>query len=133
MNGRASKAKGYRAEVEGVEFYGEAGYWPEVERNGNRYGPKDQGDLGRIPEWAIQIKNVATATLGAFVADAQEQAQNARKKYHAVHLKLRGRHMRRGLFIMSAEQGRRVMKELEECRNAHQGAALLRDEDQDDE
>ncbi|MFF4818059.1 hypothetical protein ACFY2K_26135 [Kitasatospora sp. NPDC001309] len=90
-------------------------YFPEVARYGGINGANDLGDLDGIPDWAIQVKNVSVPNLGKFVADAVTQAGRAGKKYAGVMLKLRGKHMRKGLFIMPNEQAMRIMKRLEDC------------------
>lgn len=114
-NGRASRSKGYRGEVEAVEVL--APYWPEAERNGNRYGRYDQGDIGGVPDWALQVKSVVRVDLGGFVDAAEAQAGHAGKRFGAVMIKLKGKHMRHGVMVMSVEQGVRLMRELETYRN----------------
>ncbi|MFE4355091.1 hypothetical protein [Kitasatospora sp. NPDC056800] len=115
MNGRASKSKGYRGEIEAVEVLSPV--YPKAKRFGGINGANDLGDIDEIPYWVIQVKNVAVAQLGRFVADAEEQRKRAGARWSAVMLKLKGKHMRYGVFVMSNEQGIRIMKRLEECEN----------------
>ncbi|MFE1095859.1 hypothetical protein [Streptomyces smyrnaeus] len=115
MHGRASKAKGYRGEVEAVESLSPV--YPAAERYGGINGANDLGDIKGVPEWALQVKNVSTAYLGKFVADAADQAKRAGKRYAGVMLKLRGKHMRHGVFVMPMNQAIAIMKELEDCHN----------------
>ncbi|WP_152646006.1 hypothetical protein [Streptacidiphilus albus] len=113
MNGRASKSKGYRGEVEAVEVL--TPVFPDAERYGNVNGSNDLGDIKGVPGWAVQVKNVATASLGAFVKDARTQADRLGARYAGVMLKLKGKHMRDSVFVMSNAQAVAIMKRLDEC------------------
>ncbi|WP_149030301.1 hypothetical protein [Kitasatospora sp. MBT66] len=101
--------------MEAVEVFSPV--YPEAERYGGINGANDLGDIKGIPYWAIQVKNVAVAQLGKFVADAETQRIRAGALWSAVMLKLKGKHMRNGVFVMSNEQALRIMKRLEECEN----------------
>jgi hypothetical protein len=113
VNGRASKAKGYRGEIESIEIL--APVFPEADRYGGINGSNDLGDIKGVPNWAIQVKNVAVASLGKFVADAETQRDRAKAQWAGVMLKLKGKHMRQGVFVMSNAQALEIMKRLEEC------------------
>lgn len=98
-NGRASKAKGYRGETEFCEAAKEQGF-ATAERNGSRYGSKDRGDIAGLPDWTIQVKSVARYSIPAWLKDAEEQAGHGGTKWFGVALKLTGKHMRLGAFLM---------------------------------
>lgn len=98
-NGRSSKAKGYRGETEFCEAAKERGF-PNVERNGSRYGSKDRGDIAGLPDWTIQVKSVARYSIPEWLRDAEEQAKNGGTRWFGLALKLTGKHMRLGAFLM---------------------------------
>lgn len=102
-NGRASKSKGYRGETEFCEAAKEAGFL-SVERNGSRYGSKDRGDIAGLPDWTIQVKSVAKYSIPEWLRDAKEQAQNGGTRWFGLALKLTGKHMRDGAFLMPNER-----------------------------
>lgn len=98
-NGRASKAKGYRGETEFCEAAHEGGF-PNAERNGSRYGSKDRGDVAGVPDWTIQVKSVARYSIPEWLRDAKEQAENGSTRWYGLALKLTGKHMREGAWLM---------------------------------
>lgn len=98
-NGRSSKAKGYAGEREFCEAAHEQGF-ATAERNGSRYGSKDRGDIAGVPDWTIQVKNVVRYEIPKWLSDAEEQAGNGDTRWFGLALKLKGKHMRQGAFLL---------------------------------
>lgn len=113
MRGRASKAKGYRGEKEFIEVLHESG-WADAKRNGNIHGRADQGDASGVPGWAFQVKNVETARIPEFLKAAQEQAASAGAPWFGLVLKLRGKHIRDGAFVMPVWLAMRLIREVDD-------------------
>lgn len=72
-----SKQKGTSWESAIVAYLTELG-WPHVERR-TLNGAKDRGDIAGIPGIVIEAKSVKTITLGAFVDEANTEADNDSK------------------------------------------------------
>jgi hypothetical protein len=72
----------------------------------------DRGDLW-TPHAAIQCKNHRTLSLGAWLAQAVQQQQNARKRLHALVVKRKGTtDPGAQLVVMTLEQLRSLLSEL---------------------
>lgn len=69
-----SKSKGTAWESAIVSFLQSAG-WPYVERR-TLAGSKDRGDIAGIPGVVIEAKSTKTAALGAYVDEANLEAEN---------------------------------------------------------
>lgn len=107
MNPAKNKRMGYEFEVDSVGFLIDE--YPEAERNGNRYGNKDRGDIGGIPGWTLQCKNVKTDQWAKwFVATAKQAVHNS-SRWWAVVRKARGHNVREALFVMPFWQGKELM------------------------
>jgi hypothetical protein len=112
-NGRSSKAKGYRGETEFVEAAHEGGFLT-AERNGSRYGSKDRGDIAGVPDWTIQVKSVARYSIPEWLRDAKEQAENGSTRWYGLALKLTGKHMREGAFLLPIAKWLELLRYIEE-------------------
>lgn len=63
-------------------------------------GAKDKGDLGGIPDWIIEAKNVTIAGLGAAMNEAKREAVNAQVRYFAAVLNRRSHGLERGYAVL---------------------------------
>jgi hypothetical protein len=104
MSSSANKKKGTRFESEVVQYLDAAKPYP-VERRA-QHGAFDRGDVIGVPDWAIEIKNVAdwSKRLGSFVAEAEMEAGNAGVPFGAVVIKRRNDSVGRAYVVMSLEQ-----------------------------
>ncbi|MFD8527847.1 hypothetical protein ACFV0L_10610 [Streptosporangium canum] len=96
---RANKRKGYSWESATCRYFNEAGFsW---ERNGQRHGGKDQGDIdtGGVP-LAVQNKDVARLSIWQTAKDAAEQAENKGVPDWVILLKRRGHSTGDGLAVL---------------------------------
>lgn len=70
-----SRAKGTAAETALVAYLNTHGF-PFAERRA-LHGTKDTGDIAGVPGWVIEVKNCAQASVGAWLAEATDEAVNA--------------------------------------------------------
>ena len=77
MGSSANKRKGTRFESDVVQYLNDNKPY-SVERRA-QHGAFDRGDVVGVPDWAIEIKNVAdwSKRLGSFVAEAETEAIHA--------------------------------------------------------
>lgn len=109
MTSSANKRKGTRFESDVVGFLNERLPY-QVERRA-QHGALDRGDVIGVPDWAIEIKNVAdwSSRLGAFIAEAEVEAENAGVPFGAVVIKRRNDSVGRSYVVMSLEQFTEVL------------------------
>lgn len=110
MNPAQAKRLGYSFEVDCCDFMRDE--YPEVERNGNRYGPKDRGDMGGVPEWTLQCKNTKVDQWQKWFAATLGQSLNNSTRWWAVVRKARGKNIREALFCMPLWKGLELMTHL---------------------
>lgn len=85
----ASKAKGTKWETEVVRFLQSSGA-PYAERRA-LHGTGDRGDVSGIPGVVIECKNVATASLGSWLDEAEKERANDRADLGVVWHHRRGK------------------------------------------
>jgi hypothetical protein len=85
---RAVKARGARFEQDVCDWLATHGF-PHAERRHLR-GNHDRGDVAGVPSWVLEIKNVASVTLGAFVDEAAREAANDGAEHYAAVIRRRG-------------------------------------------
>ena len=76
-----------------------------VERRA-QFGALDRGDIVGVPDWALECKAVQdwSKKLGAFVREAEAEAENARVPFGAVIVKRRNDSVGRANVVMALEQ-----------------------------
>lgn len=91
MNPTYNKAKGRDAENAIVEILRSA--FPDLEfvERKRQTGAKDQGDITGVPGVTIEVKNVARMDLAGWVAQANEERENARNHVGVVWHKRKGK------------------------------------------
>ena len=102
-----SKRKGTAWESEVVRYLSERGF-PEARRN-VQYGAKDIGDVGGVPYFALEAKNVQSITLADFVKQANREAGNAGEPFGAVVVKKRNASTGDAYFVMDFETAATVI------------------------
>jgi len=104
MSSSANKRSGTRFESEVVAYINERKPY-QVERRA-QHGALDRGDIIGVPDFAIECKNVKdwSKKLGAFVREAEQEAENARVPFGVVVVKRRSDHVGRSYVVMSLEQ-----------------------------
>lgn len=115
MGGRQSKQLGYTYEV-AVRDHLKPEY-PRVKRNGSQYGANDRGDLGGVPGWTIQCKNVLQDRWSEWFKATTTQAVNNKTRWWVIVRKTRGKSVGESLFTMSLEKGRELMTHLRDLEN----------------
>jgi len=63
-------------------------------------GPKDHGDIGGFHRWALDCKDQTRMSLGAWVAQAKDEAHNSHKPLSAVIVKRRDQRPEDALVVM---------------------------------
>ncbi|MFE0151335.1 hypothetical protein ACFWY5_29600 [Nonomuraea sp. NPDC059007] len=84
---RANKRKGYGWEFEVCKYFNAVGYsW---QRNGQRHGGADQGDIDTGLPLIAQCKDVERLSIWKTADDAEQQAENADELEWVIFLKRR--------------------------------------------
>ena len=104
MGSSANKRKGTRFESDVVQYLNDNKPYSVGRRA--QHGAFDRGDVVGVPDWAIEIKNVAdwSKRLGSFVAEAETEAIHAGVPFGAVVIKRRNDSINRAYVVMSLEQ-----------------------------
>lgn len=102
-----NKRKGYEYESDCCDFVRPE--YPQVERNGTRYGPKDRGDLANVTDWTIQCKNTKVDQWTKWFAATVSQSVNNKTRWWAVVRKARNQNVRESLFCMPFWKGLELM------------------------
>ena len=104
MTSSANKRSGTRFESEVVAYINARKPY-QVERRA-QHGALDRGDIIGVPDFAIECKNVKdwSKKLGAFVREAEAEAENARVPFGAVIVKRRNDSVGRAYVVMALEQ-----------------------------
>jgi len=74
--------------------------------------PDDVGDISGIREWVIECKNHAKFSLPQWLAEAEVERQNAKKKYGAVFIKRRGKSAKESYVLIDYNTFVQILKEL---------------------
>lgn len=120
-----NKRKGYEFEVDCCDFV-RADY-PDVERNGTRYGPKDRGDMANVGDWTLQCKNVKVDQWSKWFTATAVQSTNNQTRWWAVIRKARNQNVSESLFCMPFWKGLELMTHLRDLEYENtQLKALLR-------
>jgi hypothetical protein len=118
VNIAANKRKGYSFEVETCDFLRDD--YPDVERNGNRYGPNDRGDIANVGDWTLQCKNTKTDKWFEWFTATASQSQLNRTRWWAVVRKARNRNIRESLFVMPFHKGKELMAHLRDLESENE-------------
>lgn len=110
MNPAQAKRLGYTFEVDCCEYLIDE--YPEVERNGTRYGPKDRGDMGGVPDWTLQCKNTKVDQWAKWFTATLTQSGHNNTRWWAVIRKARGKNIKEALFCMPFSKGKELMTHL---------------------
>jgi hypothetical protein len=106
-----NKAKGTRWEVSVATFLRERGF-TEVFRLAPG-GEHDAGDIGGLPNWAIECRDRSKFDLAKNVRDAELRAVHKNCRWGVAILKKRGSSVREGYVVMSLDQFAEVLTVLE--------------------
>ena len=93
-----AKRKGTSWETEVVRYLSSHGF-PNVYRQ-VPMGPKDEGDIGGVPHFALEAKNVKTITLSEFVKQANHEAGNKGVPWGVSVIKKRRANVADGYVVM---------------------------------
>lgn len=107
MSVAQNKRKGYEYEIDCCDFVRPE--YPNVERNGTRYGPKDRGDLANMGDWTIQCKNTKVDQWAKWFQATLVQSTNNETRWWAVVRKARNQNVRESLFCMPFWKGLELM------------------------
>jgi hypothetical protein len=110
MKPAQAKRLGYDWEISCRDFLIDE--YPDVERNGTRYGPKDRGDLGSVTDWTLQCKNTKVDQWAKWFAATHIQSVNNKTRWWAVVRKARGRGTSEAIFCMPFRKGKELMTHL---------------------
>lgn len=111
MGGRENKRLGYDHEA-AVRGHLRPTF-PKVKRNGSQYGAFDRGDLGGVPGWTLQCKNVQQDRWPEwFEATTKQAVNNGGTRWWAVIRKARGKAVGESLFVMTLNKGTELMAHL---------------------
>lgn len=109
MSGARSRRKG-RAWENAVAGWLRSHGFPLAQRR--EYLDANLGDIEGVPGWSLEAKAAGTLSLGAWVEQAQRQAENAGVDRYAVVVKRHGRASPKDAFIvMSMSEWARWAKE----------------------
>ena len=75
-------------------------------------GIHDAGDIGGLPDWAIEARDRAKISLAETVDDAVSRAREKRCKYGIAFIKRRGRPTSDAYVLMTAETWADILDEL---------------------
>jgi hypothetical protein len=84
----------------------------QIQRNGAIYGHHDRGDVGGVPSWVHQCKDVDTWRITEWIREAKKQRVNARAAWYAIWKKTRGKGVAHSVVIMDADQFVQIMMAL---------------------
>jgi len=107
MNPAQAKRLGYSFEVDCVTYLQDE--YPEAHRNGNMYGPKDRGDIGKVTDWTLQCKNTKVDQWSKWFPAVVSQSEYNQTRWWAVVRKVRGKNVREALFVMPFWKGKELM------------------------
>lgn len=109
-----NKAKGTRWEVAVAAFLRAAGF-TEVFRLAPG-GEHDAGDIGGLPDWALECRDRARMDLAGDVRDAELRAVHKNCRFGAAVVKKRGAPVADGYVVMSLVLFTEVLEALEDVR-----------------
>ena len=107
----ASRARGTAWEVKVVDFLQSRGH-REVYRMAPG-GIHDAGDVGGLPDWAIEARDRAKISLAENCDDAVARAREKRCRYGIAFIKRRGRPVTDAYVVMPAETWADLLDELD--------------------
>lgn len=96
-----SKRKGSLFERQVADYIAQT--VPGVDRRVLR-GNRDQGDIGGLPQWTLELKATREIDLAGAIDKARVEAKNAGTPYYAAIVKRRGKGVAAAYAVMTVEQ-----------------------------
>lgn len=109
-----AKARGTLFERQVAEYFDQAGVFPHPVNRAPRWGSKDKGDLVGTGEITFELKNTKAINLAAFIAEAEEESNNAGTRWPVVLVKRRQKGVKDSYVVLTAETFLSIISELPE-------------------